>query len=193
MKEMNGMPDAIFIVDLKKERIAVQEARKLGIPIIAIVDTNCDPDEVDYVIPGNDDAIRAIKLISNKIADAIIEVKQGEWQDATVVETEEEAQKMGAEADIAAVNAQWEALERKVAGDLALNGNGASGILTEGNVGGMAHNIGGEATTTPSEAAAEITEDTGRDDGSEEASHRSQWRHGRSDPPLPRAQCQAGD
>ncbi len=158
MKEMNGMPDAIFIVDLKKERIAVQEARKLGIPIIAIVDTNCDPDEVDYVIPGNDDAIRAIKLISNKIADAIIEIKQGEWQDATVVESEEEAQKMGAEADIAAVNAQWEALERKVAGDNGLN----STIQTEGNDGGMARNTGGEAMTTPSEAAAEVTAETGQ-------------------------------
>jgi small subunit ribosomal protein S2 len=158
MKEMNGMPDAIFIVDLKKERIAVQEARKLGIPIIAIVDTNCDPDEVDYVIPGNDDAIRAIKLISNKIADAIIEIKQGEWQDATVVESEEEAQKMGAEADIAAVNAQWEALERKVAGDNGLN----TTIQTEGNDGGMARNTGGEAMTTPSEVAAEVTAETGQ-------------------------------
>jgi len=153
-----GMPDAIFIVDLKKERIAVQEARKLGIPIIAIVDTNCDPDEVDYVIPGNDDAIRAIKLISNKIADAIIEIKQGEWQDATVVESEEEAQKMGAEADIAAVNAQWEALERKVAGDNGLNAT----IQTEGNDGGMARNTGGEAMTTPSEVAAEVTAETGQ-------------------------------
>ena len=158
MKEMNGMPDAIFIVDLKKERIAVQEARKLGIPIIAIVDTNCDPDEVDYVIPGNDDAIRAIKLISNKIADAIIEIKQGEWQDATVVESEEEAQKMGAEADIAAVNAQWEALERKVAGDNGLN----TTVQTEGNDGGMARNTGGEAMTTPSEVAAEVTTETGQ-------------------------------
>src|SRR5207244_7492350 len=65
--------------DLKKERIAVAEARKLNIPVVAIVDTNCDPDEVDYVIPGNDDAIRAIKLIANKIADAVIEVKGNEY------------------------------------------------------------------------------------------------------------------
>jgi small subunit ribosomal protein S2 len=79
IKKLPKLPDAIFIVDLKKERIAVAEARRLDIPIVAIVDTNCDPDEVDYVIPGNDDAIRAIKLISNKIADAVIEVKQEEW------------------------------------------------------------------------------------------------------------------
>jgi small subunit ribosomal protein S2 len=79
IKTLPKLPEAIFIVDLKKERIAVAEARRLEIPIVAIVDTNCDPDEVDYVIPGNDDAIRAIKLISNKIADAVIEVKQEEW------------------------------------------------------------------------------------------------------------------
>ncbi len=86
IKEMPGLPHAVFIVDLKKEHIAVQEARRLEIPIVAIVDTNCDPDEVDYVIPGNDDAIRAIKLLCNRIADAIIEVKQVEWQGAEVVE-----------------------------------------------------------------------------------------------------------
>jgi small subunit ribosomal protein S2 len=79
IKRMPRLPEAIFIVDLKKERIALAEARNLEIPVVAIVDTNCDPDEVDYVIPGNDDAIRAIKLISNKIADAVIEVKQEEW------------------------------------------------------------------------------------------------------------------
>jgi len=76
IKDMPKLPGAVFIVDLKKERIALAEARKLNVPVVAIVDTNCDPDEVDYVIPGNDDAIRAIKLISNKIADAIIEVRQ---------------------------------------------------------------------------------------------------------------------
>jgi small subunit ribosomal protein S2 len=75
---MKGLPSAVFIVDPKKEHIAVQEARILRIPIVAIVDTNCDPDEVDYVIPGNDDAIRAIKLITSKIADAVLEGRQGE-------------------------------------------------------------------------------------------------------------------
>ncbi len=79
IKDMPGLPHAIFIVDLKKEHIAVQEARRLEIPIVAIVDTNCDPDEVDQIIPGNDDAIRAIKLMSSRIADTIIEVKQAEW------------------------------------------------------------------------------------------------------------------
>lgn len=82
--EMRKHPVALFIVDPKKERNAILEARKLGIPIVAIVDTNCDPDEVDYVIPGNDDAIRAVKLISSKIADAIIEAKQGEMGSAAV-------------------------------------------------------------------------------------------------------------
>ncbi len=88
--EMKKLPVAMFIVDPKKERNAILEARKLGIPIVAIVDTNCDPDEVDYVIPGNDDAIRAVKLISGKIADAIIEAKQGEMGSAAVSTTTDE-------------------------------------------------------------------------------------------------------
>ncbi|MDF2607714.1 MAG: rpsB, partial [Bacillales bacterium] len=78
IKDMKQVPDALFVVDPRKERIAVAEARKLNIPIIGIVDTNCDPDEIDYVIPANDDAIRAVKLLTAKMADAIIEVKQGE-------------------------------------------------------------------------------------------------------------------
>ena len=78
IKNMEGLPDVIFIVDPKKEKNAVDEARKLGIPIVAIVDTNCDPDEIDYVIPGNDDAIRSIKLIAAAMADAVLESKQGE-------------------------------------------------------------------------------------------------------------------
>jgi len=91
IKEMPKLPGAVYIVDLKKERIALQEARKLEVPVVAIVDTNCDPDEVDYVIPGNDDAIRAIKLITNKIADAIVEVRRVESQGAEgEVEVEEE-------------------------------------------------------------------------------------------------------
>jgi small subunit ribosomal protein S2 len=78
IKEMKKIPGALFIVDPRKERIAIAEARKLGIPVVAIVDTNCDPEEVDYVIPGNDDAIRAVKLIASKVADAILEGRQGE-------------------------------------------------------------------------------------------------------------------
>ena len=78
IKEMKGVPDAIFVVDPKKERICVQEAHTLGIPLIGIADTNCDPEELDFVIPGNDDAIRAVKLIVSKMADAVIEAKQGE-------------------------------------------------------------------------------------------------------------------
>ena len=101
IKEMKEMPGALFIVDPRKERIAVAEAKKLGIPIVAIVDTNCDPDEIDYVIPGNDDAIRAVKLIAGTIANAIIEGNEGKMGAAAaeeeVVETEEEAVEEAAE------------------------------------------------------------------------------------------------
>lgn len=86
IKTMNGTPDALFIVDPRKERIAIKEAQILGLPIISIVDTNCDPDEVDYVIPGNDDAIRAVKLLTAKMADAVIEGRQGEQFDAPEAE-----------------------------------------------------------------------------------------------------------
>ena len=78
IKEMKKLPSAMFVVDPRKEKIAVSEARKLGIPIVAIVDTNCDPDEIDYIIPGNDDAIRAVKLISATMANAVIEGRQGQ-------------------------------------------------------------------------------------------------------------------
>ncbi|MDD3612494.1 MAG: 30S ribosomal protein S2 [Caldicoprobacterales bacterium] len=89
IRKMKGLPGAIFVVDPRKERIAIAEARNLGIPIIAIVDTNCDPDEVDYVIPGNDDAIRAVKLFASKIADAVLEGRQGEQLDDVETETNE--------------------------------------------------------------------------------------------------------
>ena len=78
IKDMKKLPGAMFVVDPRKEHIAVMEARALGIPVVAIVDTNCDPDEVDYAIPGNDDAIRAVKLIASKMADAVLEGRQGE-------------------------------------------------------------------------------------------------------------------
>ncbi len=86
IKNMDRLPDAVFIADTRKEANAVKEAKKLGIPVIAIVDTNCDPDDADYIIPGNDDAIRALKLISGALADAVIEGKGGE----AVVDTEAE-------------------------------------------------------------------------------------------------------
>ncbi len=78
IKDMRRLPGALYVIDPRKERIAVAEARKLGIPIVAIVDTNCDPDEIDYIIPGNDDAIRAVRLLTGKMADAVLEGKQGE-------------------------------------------------------------------------------------------------------------------
>jgi len=87
IKEMKSIPDAIFVIDPRKERIAVAEAHKLNIPLVGIVDTNCDPDEIDVVIPANDDAIRAVKLLTGKMADAILEAKQGE---ETAIETETE-------------------------------------------------------------------------------------------------------
>ena len=90
--EMKRMPAAMFIVDPRKERIAVLEAKKLGIPIVAIVDTNCDPDEIDYVIPGNDDAIRAVKLIAGAMADAVIAGRQGEQNVAEADAEEAEAE-----------------------------------------------------------------------------------------------------
>ena len=93
IKNMDGVPDALFIVDPKKERIAVKEAEILGIPVVGIVDTNCDPDELDYPIPGNDDAIRAVKLITETIANAVLEGKQGtQLEDHTEEAAEEEVE-----------------------------------------------------------------------------------------------------
>ena len=91
IKDMKTLPDAIFVVDPKKERICVQEAHTLGIPLIGIADTNCDPEELDYVIPGNDDAIRAVKLIVSKMADAVVEANQGVAGEEEYVEEAEEA------------------------------------------------------------------------------------------------------
>ena len=102
IKEMEQLPSALFVVDTRKERIAVLEAKKLGIPVIAIVDTNCDPDDADYVIPGNDDAIRAIKLIGGAIADAVIEGRGGEQLtdvEAPAAEAEAEAEAEEADAE----------------------------------------------------------------------------------------------
>ncbi len=112
IKDMTEIPDAIFVVDPKKERICVQEAHTLGIPLIGIADTNCDPEELDYVIPGNDDAIRAVKLIVSKMADAVIEAKQGEAEEVDeVAEAGEEmlaADTTDAAADIETVVADAE-------------------------------------------------------------------------------------
>lgn len=98
IKEMKNLPDAIFVVDPKKERICVSEAHALGIPLIGICDTNCDPEDLDYVIPGNDDAIRAVKLLVSKMADAVIEAKQGMAQESGD-EAAEEAAAEAAEAE----------------------------------------------------------------------------------------------
>ncbi len=90
IKEMNRLPGALYVVDPRKERIAVAEARKLNIPIVAIVDTNCDPDEIDYVIPGNDDAIRAVRLLTGRMADAVIEGSHGQDEPEEAAEKDAE-------------------------------------------------------------------------------------------------------
>jgi small subunit ribosomal protein S2 len=92
IRDMNGLPDVLFIVDPRREEIAVAEAKKLGIPVVAIVDTNCDPDDVDYLIPGNDDAIRAVKLLTGVIADAVVESQEGEQAEIEEAATTEEDQ-----------------------------------------------------------------------------------------------------
>lgn len=121
IRNMNGLPGALFVVDPKNEAIAVREGRRLGIPIIAIVDTNCDPDDIDYIIPGNDDAIRAIRLISSRIAEACIEGKQrlAEKQQAEADKEIEE------EAEIAAASAELKPGERKIISE------GAEGPVVE--------------------------------------------------------------
>lgn len=106
IKDMNTLPAAVFIIDPKKEKIAVAEARKLSIPIVAVVDTNCDPDEIDYVIPGNDDAIRAIKLLASKMAEAIIEGRTAlskaaaDTAEATAIETKKEQEEKEATEEV---------------------------------------------------------------------------------------------
>ena len=100
IKEMKRVPDVLFVVDPRKEHLAVQEARRMGIPIVGIVDTNCDPDEIDHVIPGNDDAIRAIKLIAGRLADAVLEARQG-FENAQAQEAQEQTEP-AAEAEVAA-------------------------------------------------------------------------------------------
>ena len=101
IKEMNEIPDVLFIVDPKKEHIAIKEARKLGLPIVGLVDTNCDPNDVDYVIPGNDDAIRAVKLVTDVLANAVIEGKQGESLESDSEQPIEESEEMSMEEIVA--------------------------------------------------------------------------------------------
>ncbi|HLS61423.1 MAG TPA: 30S ribosomal protein S2 [Virgibacillus sp.] len=98
IKEMKKLPDAVFVIDPRKERIAIAEAIKLNIPIVGIVDTNCDPDEIDYIIPANDDAIRAVRLLTSKMADAVIEGRQGEEEE--VMEEEVQAEPAKAKAEV---------------------------------------------------------------------------------------------
>jgi len=127
IRDMRNLPGALFIVDPRKERIAIAEAKKLGIPIVAIVDTNCDPDEVEYPIPGNDDAIRAVKLITSKMADAVLEGRQGEQteeEEAAVELVSEEVEEAAAAEEIAeevAAEIQAAAGEAELKADVAQN------------------------------------------------------------------------
>lgn len=111
IRHMENLPDVLFITDPRKEAIAVAEARKLNIPIVAIVDTNCDPDLIDYVIPGNDDAIRAIKLITSVIADAVLAGKQGEQMEEVVEPAKEETEENTVVETVAEIEAEEEAVE----------------------------------------------------------------------------------
>ena len=115
IKEMTGLPDALFVVDSNNEHIAVKEAQKLGIPVVGIVDTNCDPDLVDYVIPGNDDALRSIRLFTSRIADAVIEGRQAA-EDKRLEEEKLEAERIAAEVEAERERAAFEARQREGAG-----------------------------------------------------------------------------
>lgn len=108
IKEMKRLPDVLFVVDPKKEYIAVAEANRLGIPIVAIVDTNCDPELIDYVIPGNDDAIRAVKLIAGKMADAVIEGQQGQQDTLETVSSKDDSEEVAVDIEEIAVEADLE-------------------------------------------------------------------------------------
>ena len=120
IKEMPAMPDALFVVDSNKEEIAVKEARKLGIPVVAVVDTNCDPDLVDYVIPGNDDALRSIRLFTSRIADAVIEGRQAEEKrrlEAEKIAAEQRAEELEREREAAAISSEDDKGEAAAAGE----------------------------------------------------------------------------
>ncbi len=113
IKDMENIPQAVFVVDAKQELIAVKEANKLGIPVVAIVDTNCDPDGIDYIIPGNDDAIRAIRLITSRIADAVLEGK-AKYEETLQAETDKEAAEVEGEAGAVASEEAGEAPREEV-------------------------------------------------------------------------------
>lgn len=149
---MSSLPDAVFIVDPRKERIAVAEARKLGIPIIAIVDTNCDPDEIDYIIPGNDDAIRAVKLISGIIADAVLEGLEGRQDQVLFDDKKDEAE---TQADTAAAGVSDEEVTAGAAETSQAATEAAEEAVTEDTAGVAT----AEAAET-ADATAESAEET---------------------------------
>ena len=129
IKKMEDLPHAVFIVDAKQEQIAVKEANKLGIPVVAIVDTNCDPDGIDYIVPGNDDAIRAIRLITSRIADAVLEGK-ARYEEALQAETDKEAALEGNEEAMATPDDEVHASETVVEQEAA-QGEGSGGQVRE--------------------------------------------------------------
>jgi small subunit ribosomal protein S2 len=148
IRTMNGLPGALFVVDPKNEAIAVREGRRLNIPIIAIVDTNCDPDDIDYIIPGNDDAIRAIRLLTSKIADACIEGRQ-RYEEKQQAKADKQG---GEEVEVAAVGAELKPGERKVISD------GSEGPVVEIIKRSSTEDVtGGDAAPEATNAAPEAT------------------------------------
>jgi len=146
IRSMNRLPGAIFVVDPTKESISVREGRRLNIPIVAIVDTNCDPDEIDYIIPGNDDAIRAIRLITSRIADACIE---GKKRLAEKQQAEADKEEVVEKSEVATISAELKPGERKIISD------GTDGPIVEiikGSSSKISDTAGSGATADPSEA-----------------------------------------
>jgi small subunit ribosomal protein S2 len=162
VRNMSSLPDAVFIVDPRKERIAVAEARKLGIPIIAIVDTNCDPDEIDYIIPGNDDAIRAVKLISGIIADAVLEGLEGRQDQVLFDDKKDEAE---TQADTAAEGVSeesdgGESDTEDTAGEVTAGAAETSEAAAENAAEGDTAETAETSQAAPEAAEEAVTEDT---------------------------------
>jgi small subunit ribosomal protein S2 len=152
IRTMNGLPGAIFVVDPKNESIAVREGRRLNIPIVAIVDTNCDPDDIDYIIPGNDDAIRAIRLITSRIADACIEGK-ARYEEKMQADADKEMEEVS---EVAAISAEMQPGERKVISD-----------GTEGPVVEIIRKTAAETPATSEEVETDESEESAEEDSSE--------------------------
>jgi small subunit ribosomal protein S2 len=158
IKGMNRLPDAIFIIDVKKEEIAVAEANRLGIPIVAVVDTNCSPEGIDYVIPGNDDALRAVRLFASRIADAIVEGNQIATEGGVV--SADGAEEAGAEGESASGGLGAAAAgELATGGDIVESGGASGGASSGANSGANSAEARSESTTAAGENETEAAPD----------------------------------